>query len=267
MEVDIKKRNRISNYSEEDKKLASKLAKAVDKELKGFVKAVVLFGSAAKQLADDKSDIDILIIVDDAETYITPELSQSYRVIVQKLAAEISMKFHINTLKLTNFWEQVLRGDPVLVNMLRDGLPLIDHGFFKAIQHLLDAGRIHPSKEAIWTYYARAPISLHNARKHLLQASVDLYWAAIDASHAALMCMSLVPPSPEHVPDMLEEHLVSKGLLHKKYPVMMRELYDLSKHISHRDLKEVSGKQYDFYMAETEELVAALKKIVQEHKP
>ena len=40
-----------------------------------------------------------------------------------------------------------------------------------------------------------------------MQACVDLYWAGIDAAHAALMAVGAMPPSPEHVPDMMQTHL------------------------------------------------------------
>jgi hypothetical protein len=51
LEFNIKSRERRSaaSYSEAEKKTATKFAKAVDKELKEFLKAAVLFGSAAKE--------------------------------------------------------------------------------------------------------------------------------------------------------------------------------------------------------------------------
>ena len=50
-------------------------------------------------------------------------------------------------------------------------------------------------------YFGRAPITLRNSKWHLNQATIDLYWAVIDATHAALMKLGEIPPSPEHIPD------------------------------------------------------------------
>ncbi|MBR9703232.1 hypothetical protein GOV10_04290 [Candidatus Woesearchaeota archaeon] len=253
-------------YDTEDQKLALKFAKSVDKELGDFLKVVALFGSATKQNREGKHDIDVLLVVDDADLIVTKELSETYRVIVEQAAVEITPRIHISTLKLTSYWEKVRNGDPVVMNVLREGIPLIDKGFFRATQALLTQGRIRPTKESIWTYYARSPVSIKNARRHVMQACVDLYWASIDAAHAALMSRGALPPSPEHVPDMMDEYLVRKGLLHKKYPVVMRELYDLSKHIEHRDIKAVAGSQYDDYLKETLDLVDSLRRIVKEQE-
>lgn len=256
-----------AKFSEEDKKVAERFAHAVNRELREFLKAAVLFGSAAKHTHPAVgSDIDVLLIIDDASIMITPELTEAYRVIVENLAKRASLRLHINTLKVTNFWEHIRAGDPVIINVLRDGVVLVDKGFFRPIQALLDMGRIRPTRESIWVYYGRVPVSLQNARSHVLQACVDLYWAGIDASHAALMAVSAIPPSPDHVPAMLEEHLVRKGLLAKKYPAMLKELYTLSKKIEHREISTVSGAQYDTYSATTEDLVEALRKIVRNHE-
>jgi len=268
MEFNItgRKHKSDSHYSEEDKKIAEEFAKQVHAELDEFLMAAVLFGSAATKSEKPESDIDVLLVVDDASTAVTRELTQAYRIIVEKLAAKISYRLHISTLKTTSFWQYLKDGDPILVNMLRDGIPLIDKGFFRPVQALLDQGRIRPTKEAIWSYYARVPVTLKNAKGHVMQACVDLYWAGIDAAHAALMATGEVPTSPAHVPDMLEEHLVKKGLLKKKHAMTMRELYDLSKHIEHRDQKMVSGVQFDALLKQTESLVEELRKIVREHE-
>jgi len=47
---------------------------------------------------------------------------------------------------------------------------------------------------------------------------------------------------------------------------MMQELYDLSKHIEHREVKEVTGAQFDMYLLETKQLIDALRAIVKENK-
>lgn len=261
----VKERTRVHQLSphKEDHDLAAKFSKQLNQELGEFLKAVVLFGSCATHSTTKHSDIDILIVVDDVGRVVTPEVTEAYRLIVQKCAGKISERLHINTLKLSNFWEYCREGDPVIINMLRDGVILLDKGFFAPVQLLLDQGRIKPTKEAIWTYYSRSGNAMRSARQHLLSACVDLYWAAIDASHAALMSVGETPLSPEHVPDMLERVFVKKKMLDKRYPTIMRELYHVHKSIVHRELKEISGEQYDTYWKETLHLLDALKTIVE----
>lgn len=260
--VPKEKARNLEKYSEEARDLAYDFSKRLLKEVRDFVKGIVLFGSVARK-AQQSHDIDILVVIDDLSIQLTRELVQAYRVIVRRIAADVSEKLHITTLRYTSFWEYVRAGDPVGVNILRDGVPLYDTGFFAPLQRLLYAGRIRPSSESIWTYYSRAPQSIQNAKWHILQGAVDLYWAVMDASHAALMKLGEVPPSPEHVPDLLREKLVKAGLLPKKYPGICREFYSLMKHIVHRELKELSGEQFDHYCRLAEEYLQVMHDIVE----
>jgi len=254
----------IKKYGEEEFKLTKRLAAVLLKEMPNLLNAVVLFGSSARGQVIKERDIDVLLIVNDVSVILTPEASQAYRIVVEKVSSKISRRFHINTLKLSNFWEYVRNGDPIVINMLRDGIPVYDSGMFEPAQQLLFQGKIRPSKESIWIYWARAPNTVMNSKWHILQAVVDLYWAAIDASHAALMRIGEIPPTPSHVPDMLEQKFVKVGLLEKKYVSTMRELHKISKMIAHRELREITGDAYSKYLKETEELLARLKKIIEQ---
>ncbi len=259
----------IPHYSSEDYKFAVKFADAIKKELNDFLKAIVLFGSAVRPQQDAKEqiyekDIDILLIIDDVVRVLSPEVITSYRIIVERTAAAISKRFHINTLKLTSFWDYVRTGDPLVVNILRDGVPLYDSGFFHPAQSLLFQGKIRPTRESIWSYYVRAPITINNAEWHVLQATLDLYWAVIDAAHAALMKAGELPPSPEHVAGLISQKLVPKGLADKHTAQTADFFYNLSKKITHREVQKITGAEYDTYKKQAENFVAKMKKIITE---
>jgi uncharacterized protein (UPF0332 family)/predicted nucleotidyltransferase len=266
MEFKIPKKEHwnIQKYSKEEFELARKLSESLVKEMHSLLSSVVLFGSSARgEKVDYSKDIDVLLIVNDVSIIFTPEVSQTFRIIVEKTASKISRRFHINTLMLSNFWDYLRVGDPIGINMLRDGVPLYDKGIFEPAQQLLFQGRIRPTKESIWVYWARAPNTIQNAQWHVLQSLVDLYWAAIDAAHAALMRVGEIPPTPSHVPDMLNEKFVRAGLLDKRYVDIMRTLYKTAKMIAHRELKEVSGDTFDTYLEETQDFVEQMKKIIE----
>jgi len=228
--VEKKPQVNIDKYGREEFDIAYKFSKLAYKEFGSFVKAIVLFGSTIRnQVPNTKGDIDILILVDDLTLTITPEVAETYRIILQKLVRDVSLRLHITTLKLTSFWEFVRAGDPVAVNMLRDGTSLLDTGFFDPLQILLKQGRIRPTLESIWSYFIRAPATITNSKWHVLQATLDLYWAVIDAAHAALMKMGEVPPTPQHVADMINDKLVLKKLTKVKYVQTMTNFYEISK--------------------------------------
>ncbi len=266
MEFKVQRRSRpnVEKYSKEHFDIAYKFAEKSYKEFGTFIKCVVLFGSATREPSPSpEGDIDILIVIDDMTIELRPEVVQTYRILVQKLIGDISPRLHITTLKLTSFWEYVKAGDPVAVNILRDGVALIDTGMFDPLQMLLRQGRIRPTPEAVWSYFVRAPATIQNSKWHILQACVDLYWAVVDAAHAALMRMDEIPPSPKHVAALMDDALVKHGMLDKKYPIMMQNFYDMMKRITHRQIKDVRGLDYDRYCADAEDFINQMKRIVE----
>jgi predicted nucleotidyltransferase len=246
-----------NNYSATNIDLAYKFSKEIHEELGDLVKGIILFGSAARK-NQDVNDIDILLIIDDVSIRLVPELVQTYRIIVEKTVQKISNKLHVTSMKFTSFWEYIRAGDPIAINIIRDGYALYDTGFFEPIQILLMQGRIKPSQEALWSYFNRGQQFLASSQKRILDAILDLYWGAMDVAHSALMNINQVPVSPEEVPDMMEDKLVKTKLISKKIPWTLRKLYSYNKKISHGKIKNISGAEYDALLKETKEYFDAM---------
>ncbi len=265
-QVEKKEQRNVEKYYSRDIDTARKFARLMYSEFGTFIRGLILFGSATKSPASPKKDIDILIILDDVKIKFSKELVETYRIITEKVVANVDpQRLHIQSMKFSSFWEYVRAGDPVAINILRSGVALIDTGFFDPLQILLEQGRIRPSEESVYTYFTMAPASLNRSQQHLLTAVVDLYWAAIDAAHAALMKSGEIPPSPEHVADLLERKLVREGHVNRKYADVMRELYSLFKKIVHRDIKSITGKEYDKYYELTQTFVKGMQKYIEDY--
>ena len=265
--LEWREKKNLKNYITQDRDIARKFAKIMYDEFGTFISALILFGSTIKNPSKPNKDIDILVILDDVKIKFTRELVQTYRIITEKAIALVDPKrLHIQSMKLTSFWEYVRAGDPVAVNILRHGISLIDTGFFDPLQILLEQGRIRPSRESVYTYLSMAPASLERSKQHLLTATVDLYWAAIDASHATLMSLGEIPPTPEHVPNLLQAVLVNNKHIAKKHADTMRKLYVIYKRITRLELSEIFGRDYDRLREETKELVSEMKKIIEKRR-
>ncbi len=252
-----------NKYPTDDIKVAQRFANSLKKELNEFLIGVVVFGSSVRKETTHRSDIDVLVIIDDTTTVLTDSIIEGYRIIVENLMNKISTKLHVTSMTFTSYWEHVRNGDPILVNILRDGVALLDTGFFQPVQELLKQGRVRPSEESIWRYYGRAPRTLLNSRWHVLQATLDLYWGVIDAAHAALMRANQIPPNPNHVAEMLNKVFVKHKMLEKKYVETMRRFYKLSKMITHREIKEIKGHEYEKYYYEADEFIKRMRKLIQ----
>src|SRR3989338_432189 len=266
MEFSVDKRGSGICIPDRDLDIAKSFAGRVYKEFGKFISGIILFGSVTDASRDQKGDIDILIIIDDVHIVLAPEIMETYKIIVEKAILDISRKIHVQKMKLTSFWEYVRSGDPVAVNILRSGIALIDTGFFDPLQLLLYQGRIRPSRESIYTYFNMSFASFNSAERHLFAAMLDLYWSAIDATHAALMRIGEVPPSPEFAAEMLREKMVKKGYLSSKQALLMNDLYFLSRRILHNEINKISGKEYDKYRERTEEYLKEIKKFIEKRK-
>ena len=84
--IQKKENENLHKYPTENLEIASKFTKEVKKELGDFVLSVVVFGSAARRETSERSDIDVLIISDDATYVLTEELIEGYKIIIDNLS-------------------------------------------------------------------------------------------------------------------------------------------------------------------------------------
>lgn len=243
------------------------------RKFKEVIKAIAMFGSSTKNLSTPKSDIDIIIIIDDCTVEWDDELVAWYREELAKLLAseKYPKELHINTVTLTAFWEELRAGEPLIINVLRYGEPLVDvGGFFDPLKVLLAKGRIRPSAEAIFTTMERSGAHLGRANAHLLNSVESFYWGMVDAAHAALMAANVVPPSPENISELLEETFVKKKLLNKEYLEFFNDVRKTAKEVLHGDIVRVSGKKLEELQSKSDdfvhELVELAKVLIKDQK-
>jgi predicted nucleotidyltransferase len=240
---------------------ATKTYKKFDK----IIKSIILFGSATKQAAVGGSDIDVVIVIDDATINWDTELTAWYRQELDKILREnpYGKELHINTVKLTTWWEDLLAGDPTVVNILRYGEAMIDFGgFFNPLKALLVKGKIKSTPEAIYNALQRAPQHLARSKASELNAIEGLYWSMVDSSHAALIAADVLPPSPEHIPVDLKDTFVNEGKLKMKYVVWYRDVLMLHKKIMHGDVRELKGVELDLWQERAEDFMKTMAQLV-----
>lgn len=247
--------------------IAMDFAVKVYKKFDKVVKSIILFGSTVKQTSVAGSDIDIIIIIDDVSVKWDQEVIAWYREELDKIlrANPYRQSLHINTIKLSTWWEDLIKGDPVVLNVIRHGEAMIDMaGFFEPLKFLLIKGKIKATPEAIYNCLQRAPTHLMRSKASELNAIEGLYWAMVDASHAALIAEGVLPPSPEHIPVDLKEHFVNTGKLKMQYVVWYRDLLILHKKIAHGEIKDLKGVEIDEWQEKAEKFLDAMARLVKE---
>ncbi len=233
------------------------------------IKSIILFGSTTKKTRATGSDIDIIIVIDDASIRWNQELIAWYREELGKILSQspYNQTLHINTVKLTTWWEDLLRGDPIVTNILRNGEALVDMaGFFNPLKFLLINGKIKSTPEAIYNSLQRAPLHLARSKAAEINAVEGLYWAMVDSAHAALIAANVSPPSPEHIAIELQKKFVESKKLNIKYVQWFSKLLELHKKISHGEIRNLKSEEVkiDEWQEKTEEFMSVMTRLVKE---
>tara|TARA_Y100000310_G_C20621376_1_gene783491 strand:- start:574 stop:1404 length:831 start_codon:yes stop_codon:yes gene_type:complete len=248
-----------------ERDIAMDFATKIYKEFDQMIKSVVMFGSSAKKVTTPDSDIDVIVIIDDVAIQWDAELVAHYRGTLGDVIKSNPYKraLHINTVKLSTWWQDLMRGDPIIVNILRYGNALIDFGgFFNPLKILLKDGFIKSTPESIYTLLQRAPNHMARARTSMLATVDGLYWACVDAAHAALIAAKIKPASPEQIPEILTTTFVQKKMLDKKFVKHYAVLHELAKDIIHGRLTKVEGSDLDELYSRTDSFVGEMAKLV-----
>ncbi len=257
MEFQIKEKQRAIPRGYSVKEIEG--AKAIAQELASFpfVKAALL------SRIDAEETTPLYVLLDNVTEPLTKGMVDSF---VKKSRAAI-MKHHasmqVHPIKLSEHWERFVKREARYLNLLRYGIVVHDVGILEPVTTLLAEGRLRPSKEAFGVLYSRTSITLRNANQHILQAVADLYWAAMDAAHAAMMSAGKMPPAPHDMADELSLTFVHRKMLEAKYPALLKKLYELYKHIEHRQVVAMKGIEWEALSKETESFIERMRKLIE----
>jgi predicted nucleotidyltransferase len=230
-----------------------------------IIKSIILFGSVAEKDIELGSDIDIIIIVDDVSISWDTELIAWYRGELEKIINSNPYKgsLHINTIKLSTWWDDLIKGDPVVLNVLRSGESIIDYGgFFEPLKYLLIKGKIKGTPEAIYQCMQRAPSHLARSKASELNAVEGIYWTFVDSAHGALIAARYFPPTPEHAITDIKEAFVDKKVLKDKYLNWYKEIYYLHKKIDRGEISDPKDINLDMWQKRAEEFFKVMLDLV-----
>ena len=248
-----------------DREIAMDFATKVHEKFNHLIKASILFGSQARGNAGAGSDVDIIFIIDDAAVKWDMELIAWYREELGKMVTRSTYprELHVNTMKLTTWWEDLLAGDAVVLNVIRYGQVLIDvGGFFNPLKILLQKGKMKGTVESVYTALQRVPVHLARSKAAKLGTIEGVYWAMIDAAQAALITTGKLPPSPDHVPQLLKETFVDTKMTKLEYASAIRDIYNLHKKIIYHEIIDIPGNEIDKWQRTAEMFLQEMTRLI-----
>jgi uncharacterized protein (UPF0332 family) len=245
--------------------LAQAFCDAILKKYKKIIKAIVVFGSLTREDFTEKSDIDILVIIDDTLARFTPEMKEAFDFKLQDIGRSISESISVQPAwTLTEFWDMARIGHPLLYTIVRDGWALYDAGFFIPIRKLLEKGKIPHTIEAIEFLMQGAPKKIARVENiKLLMIAEDLYYAVLNASQAVLMYMGRQIPAPKQILNDIKEYLVETKMLEKRYIKYIERILKFRKDVEHKKIKNVSGEKLDKFIQMAKEYVEKMENILE----
>jgi predicted nucleotidyltransferase/uncharacterized protein (UPF0332 family) len=244
--------------------ILKKFTKEILKKYGGIVRSVVLFGSTAREEWKGKSDIDVFVIIDDTRQKITPMAKEKIDREMVKISKDIHSQLSVQQpYLLTEFWNMVRLGHPIVFNFIREGVPVYDKDTFLPIKRLLQMGEIKPSKEAVEKYIERAPKRIKRVENAKIYMVVeDCYYAMLESAQAVLMFLGESPPRPSDAADSLRRSLVKPELLEARYAEWLESIIKVRKDVEHKKKQSMSGKELDSWIRKSNRFVKRMQQLI-----
>lgn len=244
--------------------ILKKFTKLVLKKYGPLVRSVVLFGSTAREEWKGKSDIDVFVILDDTRQKITPTFKESVDGELVKIAKGIHSQLSVQQPYLmTEFWNMVRLGHPIVFNFIREGVPIYDKDIFLPIKRLLQMGEIKPSKEAVEKYIERGPKRIKRVENAKIYMVVeDCYYAMLESAQAVLMFLGENPPRPSDAAEAVRKSVVKLKLLEPKFADWLDEIIEVRKDVEHKKKQSMSGIELDSWIKKTKQFVKRMQQLI-----
>lgn len=236
-----------------------------------YVVSYVIAGSLIRGEAHEYSDLDVSIIIDDTD--VTKTTSGELKMKLRNIAsneARIAEKdsgltkpiLNVQVWILSEFWTGLKRAEPVFYTTLRDGVPIYDRGMFSPWKLMLQRGQLIPSPESIRRYIddGKKYVDRMNMKVKSI-ATEDLFWSIVYPSQGILMLLGVPPGSPNQVANQINEHLVKKGQLDKKYYQTYIKINKLRKDLEYGKLKDINNTKIVQLIDESIKYIEAINKL------
>ena len=268
----VKKKEKIKRKTgkklrEFEKKRRAEVIKRFSKKLLDkygpYIKAIVAWGSVVRNEFTPKSDIDVVVLVDDTRNF-SQKLKAEIDDFMFKTAEDVDPKLSPQPVwTITEFMNMIRRCAPLAYNLLKDGIAVYDTGFFLTNKRLLERGEIPLTKEAVENRMENVPKRLRRAEHAKLYiVAEDLYYACLDSLQAVVMYMGRGPPDANHAAEIGRKYLVENGLTKDEYIKIIEDIINFRKATEHREIKEIKGEEVDKFIKRAKKFVKEMERVL-----
>lgn len=201
----------------------------------------VVVGSFSRLDYNDKSDIDTIAIIDDSNENIENKIivkeslrNSSYDLAVKvKAKTVIKRDFSPNIYLLSDLWEAIYNGHPIILTFLRDGFPLLDNGVYIPWKNLLKEGKFKFNKEFIEQMFDMSNKIVPMIDDKLTEIVVeDIYWGVVNRIQAIFISKGCDSISVGEIKNKIIQKELSEEINEANYTFIIEiiDIYDDHKH-------------------------------------
>lgn len=207
-------------------------------KMKDKASSILLFGSVAKGLQKEESDIDLFIISKNAQ-----ETKKHARKLMDELFGFYTPLIEEHIFSEKEFESMYKKGNDLLINLIKDGIILHDSGFY---MQYLKKGPPEPSKELINDILNSARESLKAAETMLPinhEGAIEpLKKVARDCCRALLLMKGIVPGSKHELIGQIKKIDPEYSALLKQINNIYRKYAEKSEKIDRKTVALYFGK-------------------------
>lgn len=250
--------------NEEQRQQIEELCEPLKDEIGPYLKAIVIYGSAARKERVEGSDIDILVLVDDTRPEFDKTVYSRAKNLVKQVEDEApdELDLHFQPPKpLSSWWDLLISGEPWAVTSMKDAQPVYDSSDYVTLtQRLLEDGEMHGTQERAQRLMKRSREKVQKTRRFLMEdVTAELLSAMTESAQAVLMYYGRPPPSPNHVAEELEKNFVDgEELLSIRAVEDYRAFYELTERIDHGQLTDFTAAEMDKYLHQSMAFIKAM---------
>ncbi|MCK4634309.1 MAG: nucleotidyltransferase domain-containing protein [Candidatus Aenigmarchaeota archaeon] len=241
-----------------------KFSKKVLDKYGPYVKAIVAWGSVVRNEFHSKSDIDVVILIDDTRGNLTKKIRGEIDDFMFKAAEETDKMLSPQPVwTITEFVSMTRRCSPLAYNLLKDGVAVYDTGFFLTHKRLLERGEMPLTKEAVENRMENVPKRLRRAQHAKMYIiAEDLYYACLDSLQAVVMFMGRGPPDANHAAEVGRKYLVENKLTKEETIKIIEDIINFRKKTEHKEVKDIKGEEVDKFIERAKKFVKEMERVL-----
>lgn len=175
----------------------------------------------------------------------------------EEITEEYSFKINTETVKLSDYWQDIRNTDVETFSELRESISLYDpEGLVEPIKKIVEEGDLEDTLESMMEEIQESPEKIVNpSQKAKLNALQKLYNSSVEMCQAALLKVGVSPPVQKKVPEEMQKHLVNETHLISEEDVKtIEKVIKMWKDFEHGQKESLDSK-------ELEELDKELRKV------